>query len=195
MLTCKPILPENTQCFEHDSVLCKDLKELQNVEMRESFSAVEPSLVDKPESVRPAGLEVGRLESSQVAGVRLVLTTSLPVSYPDQFYKRLGRGELEGRVGVTAGRVVACVVWGQERGNTHLLALAVLPTHRGRGIGSCLLAACLATATRPFLHVQTDNASAVRFYSRHGFTVVKTVPDYYRRQLCRDAFRMELAVP
>ncbi|MGD0611841.1 MAG: GNAT family N-acetyltransferase [Anaerolineales bacterium] len=70
------------------------------------------------------------------------------------------------------------------RGEYYISNLAVLPTERGRGIGSRLLAfaegqARAAGFTRLSLCVDMDNTGAQRLYRRMGYQVVRT--QYYPR--------------
>lgn len=58
--------------------------------------------------------------------------------------------------------------------------LGVIPGHRGRGLGSCLLLRSLAGfreagLTRATLEVTAQNIGAVRLYQRLGFRIAKTV--------------------
>lgn len=58
--------------------------------------------------------------------------------------------------------------------------LGIVPAHRNRQLGSCLLFRALqgfraAGLERVFLEVTADNASAIRLYRRHGFHTVRTV--------------------
>ena len=67
---------------------------------------------------------------------------------------------------------------------TRLYSLAVLPGMAGRGLGSRLLRAAEAAASRRGserlqLEVRADNKSAVRFYEGHGYNVFGRVEDYY----------------
>jgi ribosomal protein S18 acetylase RimI-like enzyme len=67
---------------------------------------------------------------------------------------------------------------------TRLYSLAVLPGMVGRGVGSRLLRAAEAAASRRGaerlqLEVRADNDAAVRFYERHGYHVFGRVDDYY----------------
>lgn len=64
-----------------------------------------------------------------------------------------------------------------------ILSAATSPAHRGRGVGSQLLAALLAKLhaadlRRVWLTVHPDNP-ARRLYERHGFTIEAQVPDYF----------------
>jgi len=58
--------------------------------------------------------------------------------------------------------------------------LGILPAHRGRGLGTCLLLRSLegfreAGLSRVHLEVTAENEGAIRLYRRLGFVTVKTV--------------------
>jgi ribosomal protein S18 acetylase RimI-like enzyme len=58
--------------------------------------------------------------------------------------------------------------------------LGIVPEHRGRGLGTCLLYAALdgfrrAGLRRACLEVTAQNADAIRLYRRHGFRRARTV--------------------
>ena len=62
------------------------------------------------------------------------------------------------------------------------LAIAVVPSARGRGIGDALLLALLDRARADgyeaiSLSVDKHNAGAIRLYERHGFQRVEETPD------------------
>lgn len=62
--------------------------------------------------------------------------------------------------------------------------LAVAPSHRGRGVGSDLLTALIASAEAAgcdevLLEVAADNEPAALLYLRHGFVAISTRPRYY----------------
>ncbi len=67
-----------------------------------------------------------------------------------------------------------------EAGDGWIQNVGVVPEHRNRGVGSCLLRYCLAGCarrglSRVHLEVTADNYGAVRLYERIGFEVVKTL--------------------
>lgn len=82
--------------------------------------------------------------------------------------------------GVSAGRT--WVAWGEDE--ARWLDVALLPGHRGRGLGQRLLADLQAEATRRgvpvTLHVERNNPGARRFYLRHGFEVVEDIGTHER---------------
>jgi predicted GNAT family acetyltransferase len=58
---------------------------------------------------------------------------------------------------------------------TEITAVCVHPTHRGRGYAQAVLAAVgrqiLARGEIPFLHVFSDNDSAIALYRRQGMEI------------------------
>lgn len=66
----------------------------------------------------------------------------------------------------------------------HIITLDVIPSARAQGIGSMLMNEIekrLRTAgcDSIFLEVAVNNSVAMRFYKRHGFSVLKTLRRYY----------------
>lgn len=71
-----------------------------------------------------------------------------------------------------------------SRGAGHIITIDVLPRARRAGIGSELLRAgeqrlCASGCGAVMLETAVDNESAIRFYKRHGYSVLKTIPRYY----------------
>jgi [ribosomal protein S18]-alanine N-acetyltransferase len=71
-----------------------------------------------------------------------------------------------------------------RRGAGHLITIDVLPRARRAGIGTELLRAAeqrlLASGCGAvLLETAVDNVAAIRFYKRHGYSVLKTLPRYY----------------
>ncbi|HET9898133.1 MAG TPA: ribosomal protein S18-alanine N-acetyltransferase [Streptosporangiaceae bacterium] len=70
-------------------------------------------------------------------------------------------------------------------GQSDVVTLAVAIRHWGQGIGSALLKALMAEASRRgcgeiFLEVRTDNNRAQDLYRRHGFTAIGIRRGYYQ---------------
>ena len=73
----------------------------------------------------------------------------------------------------------------------YIMTLAVLAPYRGRGIGSQLLQNLLDYCTNSdsdihdiFLHVQTSNVDAIRFYTeRFGFEQGERIENYYSKRI------------
>ena len=67
-----------------------------------------------------------------------------------------------------------------QNGYGSIQNLGVVPKHRGRGLGRCLLRCALdgfwqSGLSRVSLEVTAENRPAVKLYRTHGFNVVKTV--------------------
>ena len=66
----------------------------------------------------------------------------------------------------------------------HIITIDVAETARRSGVGSMLLRAAedrlrVAGALAVGLETAVDNLSALAFYKRHGYSVIKTWPRYY----------------
>lgn len=100
-----------------------------------------------------------------------------------------------GEPGGVAGFIVAEA---SRRGVGHIITIDVLPDSRRCGLGSRLLAAAEARLRQlpchtVVLETAVDNASALAFYKRHQYSVVKIVPRYYSTGV--DAFVLEKQLP
>ncbi len=78
----------------------------------------------------------------------------------------------------------ACVLWRKSHQGARLYNLAVDPEYQGKGFGVKLLNECELEAARRgcekmTLEVRKDNDKAIRFYEKQGFTVLRSMPDYY----------------
>ena len=92
------------------------------------------------------------------------------------------------------GRVLAFGIMQYGDDHAHLSLLAVDPTKRHTHLGAWLLAwleQAARVAGTQAIHVEarSDNASAIAFYQRQGFTPSGRIPDYYAPAL--DALRLE----
>ncbi len=66
----------------------------------------------------------------------------------------------------------------------HIITIDVLPEARRAGVGSMLLRAAedrlrAAGSKAVGLETAVDNVSALAFYKRHGYSVIRTWPHYY----------------
>lgn len=85
----------------------------------------------------------------------------------------------------TQGEIVGFLVAeAGAKGSGHIITIDVLPVSRRGGVGSRLLQAAeerlVAAGCRGvLLETAVDNESAIRFYHRHGYSVLKVLPRYY----------------
>jgi [ribosomal protein S18]-alanine N-acetyltransferase len=93
------------------------------------------------------------------------------------------------------GGCILGFVIGQKnaRDNGHIITIDVVESARRDGVGSSLMNAAEerlrgAGCAGIYLEVAVNNAKALAFYKRHGFTILKTIPHYYQDGV--DAFVM-----
>ena len=87
-------------------------------------------------------------------------------------------------VAESAGKPVGYVIATEDRGHGHILAIAVHPSERRKGIGKRLIVESLQTlrslgVTAVRLEVRRSNVEAQRFYEDHGFIYSHTIDRYY----------------
>ncbi|KAL0736112.1 hypothetical protein Bca4012_012322 [Brassica carinata] len=90
---------------------------------------------------------------------------------------------------------IACRLEKKEGGamRVYIMTLGVLAPYRGIGIGSKLLNHVLDMCTKQnmseiYLHVQTNNDDAIKFYKKFGFDITDTIQDYYVNIEPRDCY-------
>lgn len=87
--------------------------------------------------------------------------------------------------GRKAGPILGFLVGQKQRRDMgHIVTIDVLPQARRAGVGSLLLSAAeerlgAAGCESIFLETAVDNETALRFYKRHRYFVMKTIPRYY----------------
>ena len=70
----------------------------------------------------------------------------------------------------------------------HVITIDVLARWRRDGVGTELLASAEKRLKKDgcrtvLLETGVDNDSAIRFYKKHGYTILRTIPRYYMGQL------------
>lgn len=97
--------------------------------------------------------------------------------------------------GGVVSRIAGFIVGEQNRSRVgHIISIDVRPESRRLGLGSQLLTTAekrlrIARCESVFLETAVDNGSALTFYKRHGYDIVKIVPRYYSNGV--DAFVLE----
>ena len=85
-----------------------------------------------------------------------------------------------------------------RRGRGHIVTIDVITPARRGGVGTQLMQAAEARLVEKgcdlvYLETAVNNEAAIRFYSRHGYSVLKTIPRYYHGEL--DALLMAKKLP
>ena len=84
----------------------------------------------------------------------------------------------------TNGGKIAGFIVAHSAPTGHIVTIDVLPAARRSGVGSLLLRAAedrlrAGGARAVGLETAVDNLSALSFYKRHGYSVIRTWPRYY----------------
>jgi len=137
------------------------------------------------QSCFPPGISYGRLELS--AYIRRRGAFTLVAESAESEAPR----ERDTKAPAILGFIVAEA---SRRGMGHIITIDVMPSARRFGVGSKLLAAAEERlqsegVAQVFLEAAVDNKTALAFYKRHDYFVVKTVPRYYSNGL--DAFVLQ----
>jgi len=88
-----------------------------------------------------------------------------------------------------AEQIVGFVVVEYDRqAQGHVITIDVMPDERRSGLGSRLMAAAedrlrSRGCSAVILETAVDNAAAIAFYKRHGYSVIHTIPRYYLNSL------------
>ena len=136
------------------------------------------------------GIAYSRRELAAYVRRRGSFTVVAKRVFPDGMPAELSQPESDDFAGIL-GFIVAEA---GRRGVGHIISIDVLPESRRLGIGSSLLSTAeerlqIALCHTVILETAVDNASALAFYKRHHYSVVKIVPRYYSNGV--DAFLMD----
>jgi ribosomal-protein-alanine N-acetyltransferase len=133
----------------------------------------------------PPGISYSRQELKFYVRRRGAITL-VAASNPEKSHTLPAPGEV-------AGFIVA------HPGNTgHIVTIDVVASARRSGVGSLLLRSAedrlrRAGSRAVALETAVDNISALAFYKRHGYNVVKTIPRYYSNGVDALVLQKELA--
>ncbi len=134
----------------------------------------------------PPGISYSRTELKLYIRRRGSFTLlALEVASPEMPDPDSGEGRKDSPPALAANvPVVGFIVGEAGRISGHIITIDVIAAARRSGVGSLLLRAAedrLRAASCRFVELETavDNVSALQFYKRHGYSVVKTFPRYY----------------
>ncbi|RHY32560.1 hypothetical protein DYB32_002432 [Aphanomyces invadans] len=161
-------------------------------------------------------VEFGPITAQNVGVLRVLNQVIFPVRYNDAFYTDIVSTPRElSKYGCVNGMIVSSICCRVETmpdgfDRVYIMTLGVLEPYRKHSLGElhstemftiswrlhaggALLESVLAHCERMkmdhiYLHVQTSNAAAIRFYERHGFHVTQTIYNYYRNISPPDCF-------
>ena len=128
-------------------------------------------MVGTPAESRLASIEIVKLGAADVPAMKALTDLTKPGPFGARTH------ELGTFLGIrSGGELVAMAGERMKPGNyTEMTAICVHPAHRGRGYAQALMAAItrdiVGRGEIPFLHVFSDNASAIALYQRQGMTI------------------------
>jgi len=151
-----------------------------------------------------------QFQPSDLQRVIYINRTCLPENYTSFFFLDLYRRfPLTFLVAEEDGEVVGYIMCRIETGlpnlgffglikKGHVVSIAVMPEHRGKGIGYTLMKEAMKNmekynAKECFLEVRVSNQPAINLYKKLGFQVVKTIRHYYMDG--EDAYLMARKLP
>jgi ribosomal-protein-alanine N-acetyltransferase len=117
------------------------------------------------------------------------------IAYPEEEMRYfLERASAITLVGTEEAKVLGFVIADSGRNRRaggsvgHIITIDVAPSAQGRKLGSQLLSSAEealrnARCSHVALEVAVDNENALRFYKRHGYSVLKALPRYYRDEI------------
>ncbi|KAG3106335.1 hypothetical protein PI124_g13653 [Phytophthora idaei] len=173
----------------------------QGSQERTSSSCCKTDKEDKAEADgatavnRPLDVVFGSVDKNNAQRLRELNLQLFPVKYNLAFYKEVvssppGYAQLACVGGFAVGAIccrrepVKEGPVGLER--TYVMTLGVLESNRRARIGSRLLEGVIVQSihdgvVQVYLHVQTSNTAALRFYRSHGFEATQILRNYYKR--------------
>ncbi len=136
-------------------------------------------------------IELGDVTPHNIKQLKRLNQVIFPVSYNDKFYKDvLEVGELAKLAyfnNIAVGAVCCRVDYSQNQKRLYIMILGYLAPYRRLVIGTKMLNHVLnicekdGTFDNIYLHVQISNESAIDFYQKFGFEIIKTKNNYYKR--------------
>jgi ribosomal-protein-alanine N-acetyltransferase len=140
-----------------------------------------------PPSEGGPGVQLRGFQLRDIPFIAGIVAEALNEHYDTSLYISLSEAWADGFLvaGDALGRPVGFLLGvSQVEGEGRVLMFAVDREHRRGGIGSLLMDAFLQRARaralrRATLEVRVGNATAIRFYTRYGFSVVDLLRGYY----------------
>ncbi|KAK1429594.1 hypothetical protein QVD17_11808 [Tagetes erecta] len=139
---------------------------------------------------RAVSISLDGVRDKNIMQLKKLNSVLFPVRYNDKYYADvLASGKftkLAYYSDICVGSV-ACRLEKKEDGavRVYIMTLGVLAPYRGLGIGTKLLNHVLDLSSKQaniaeiYLHVQTNNEDAIKFYKKFGFEITETIKNYY----------------
>mmetsp|Transcript_9437 Transcript_9437/g.13071 ORF Transcript_9437/g.13071 Transcript_9437/m.13071 type:complete len:199 (+) Transcript_9437:3-599(+) len=164
--------------------------------MAELSERQEQGVEERKKTIESTSWEVtlGDIHVNNIGQLRKLNEDTFPVKYADKFYQEIPTLPKElAHFAYLGGFVVGAICGRLEslpnsnKKKLYIMTIGVLVAYRKAGIGQQLLDYLMNNATKMndvaliYLHVQTNNESALRFYSKAGFQRLGKINNYYKR--------------
>lgn len=140
----------------------------------------------------------GDIHTHNLRQLRKLNEHTFPVKYADKFYAEIPTLSPDyTQFAYVGGFVVGAICGRLEGKKLYIMTIGVLVAYRKMGIGTKLLDYLLGNAKPPvtvYLHVQTNNEAALKFYAKKGFENVGKIENYYKRIDPPDCYVLELHI-
>jgi len=145
------------------------------------------------------------LTPNNLGVIRKLNSVLFPIKYSEKFYQDILLPDVEEFCklvyynDIPVGTVCCRLEPKDGQVSLYLMTMGILAPYRSRQLGSASLQLILDAAaahTKPkidriYLHVQTSNVDAKKFYERHGFVEVGVHEKYYKKIVPHDAWILE----
>lgn len=147
-------------------------------------------------------LDIKNITPENLSQAKSIIRKVFPVAYSENFYKDVlsnhGYSKLAYLDSIPFG-VMCCKPCETDGINiVYITVLGCLVPYRGQGFGTALLNEVYLLVKNQSnkskmirLHVQSSNELALSFYRKHGFKIIKTENNYYRRLKPSSAFMLQ----
>jgi len=143
------------------------------------------------------------LTKNNLGTVRKLNRVLFPIKYSEKFYEGILQPEVEDYCklvyynDIPVGTICCRLETKDGKTRLYLMTMGILAPYRSRKLGSQSLEMVLKAAENVpnvdsiYLHVQTSNTAAKKFYERHGFKEVGLHENYYKKIVPHDAWILE----
>ncbi|VFQ97654.1 unnamed protein product [Cuscuta campestris] len=154
---------------------------------------------------REMAISLDGVRDKNLMQLKKLNTALFPVRYNDKYYAdSIASGEftkLAYYSDICVGSI-ACRLEKKEGSavRVYIMTLGVLAPYRGLGVGSKLLNHVLDLCAKQniseiYLHVQTNNDDAIKFYQKFGFQITDTIHNYYTNITPPDCYVVTKFIP
>lgn len=155
--------------------------------------------VEEVEESKSRGVKIvfGPVNRNNINSLKKLNNVCLPVNYSKKFYEAVldtqeDLTKFAYVKGIPVGAICCRIEVDEKDASSrklYIMTLVVLAAYRRQGIASRLLRSALEATVKKitpsvssvYLHMQTTNTTAIKFYETFGFSIERTIENYYKR--------------